>query len=118
MYVCARTGYGFVDFDSPAAAQKAVASLKASGVQAQMAKVSFTPACHSLVCFSCHQGVFLWFVLLVDSITVFKPRRTQKGSVVMIKTEVLVDAVSGHKNNGDNSSAMLIIMITITAFSL
>lgn len=37
------TGYGFVDFDSPAAAQKAVASLKASGVQAQMAKVSVTP---------------------------------------------------------------------------
>ncbi|XP_040102272.1 RNA-binding motif, single-stranded-interacting protein 3 isoform X7 [Oryx dammah] len=31
-------GYGFVDFDSPAAAQKAVASLKANGVQAQMAK--------------------------------------------------------------------------------
>ncbi|XP_056300111.1 RNA-binding motif, single-stranded-interacting protein 3-like isoform X2 [Pseudoliparis swirei] len=31
-------GYGFVDFDSPAAAQKAVASLRASGVQAQMAK--------------------------------------------------------------------------------
>ncbi|XP_013376325.1 PREDICTED: RNA-binding motif, single-stranded-interacting protein 2 isoform X4 [Chinchilla lanigera] len=31
-------GYGFVDFDSPAAAQKAVAALKASGVQAQMAK--------------------------------------------------------------------------------
>ncbi|KAG8572899.1 hypothetical protein GDO81_012212, partial [Engystomops pustulosus] len=31
-------GYGFVDFDSPAAAQKAVASLKATGVQAQMAK--------------------------------------------------------------------------------
>ena len=29
-----------MDFDSPAAAQKAVASLKASGVQAQMAKVS------------------------------------------------------------------------------
>uniref|UniRef100_H3D8I1 RNA binding motif, single stranded interacting protein n=1 Tax=Tetraodon nigroviridis TaxID=99883 RepID=H3D8I1_TETNG len=35
---CKGTGYGFVDFDSPAAAQKAVASLKASGVQAQMAK--------------------------------------------------------------------------------
>lgn len=33
------SGYGFVDFDSPAAAQKAVASLKANGVQAQMAKV-------------------------------------------------------------------------------
>ncbi|KAM8794096.1 RNA-binding motif, single-stranded-interacting protein 2 [Eudromia elegans] len=31
-------GYGFVDFDSPVAAQKAVAALKASGVQAQMAK--------------------------------------------------------------------------------
>ncbi|XP_051812963.1 RNA-binding motif, single-stranded-interacting protein 3 isoform X1 [Acanthochromis polyacanthus] len=36
-------GYGFVDFDSPAAAQKAVASLKASGVQAQMAKVCSGP---------------------------------------------------------------------------
>lgn len=32
-------GYGFVDFDSPAAAQKAVAALKTTGVQAQMAKV-------------------------------------------------------------------------------
>ncbi|XP_066544699.1 RNA-binding motif, single-stranded-interacting protein 1 isoform X3 [Amia ocellicauda] len=31
-------GYGFVDFDSPAAAQKAVTALKANGVQAQMAK--------------------------------------------------------------------------------
>uniref|UniRef100_A0A8C4N9V0 RNA binding motif single stranded interacting protein 2 n=1 Tax=Eptatretus burgeri TaxID=7764 RepID=A0A8C4N9V0_EPTBU len=31
-------GYGFVDFDNPAAAQKAVAALKANGVQAQMAK--------------------------------------------------------------------------------
>lgn len=36
------SGYGFVDFDSPAAAQKAVASLKANGVQAQMAKVRVT----------------------------------------------------------------------------
>ncbi|XP_043930675.1 RNA-binding motif, single-stranded-interacting protein 1 isoform X12 [Protopterus annectens] len=33
-------GYGFVDFDSPAAAQKAVSALKASGIQAQMAKSS------------------------------------------------------------------------------
>ena len=33
------SGYGFVDFDSPAAAQKAVAALKTTGVQAQMAKV-------------------------------------------------------------------------------
>ncbi|XP_069558564.1 RNA-binding motif, single-stranded-interacting protein 1 [Brachyistius frenatus] len=31
-------GYGFVDFDSPAAAQKAVTALKTTGVQAQMAK--------------------------------------------------------------------------------
>ncbi|XP_049638962.1 RNA-binding motif, single-stranded-interacting protein 2 [Suncus etruscus] len=31
-------GYGFVDFDSPSAAQKAVSALKASGIQAQMAK--------------------------------------------------------------------------------
>uniref|UniRef100_A0A8C8D5X7 RRM domain-containing protein n=1 Tax=Oncorhynchus tshawytscha TaxID=74940 RepID=A0A8C8D5X7_ONCTS len=31
-------GYGFVDFDSPAAAQKAVHALKTSGIQAQMAK--------------------------------------------------------------------------------
>ncbi|KAM6986363.1 RNA-binding motif, single-stranded-interacting protein 1 [Aplochiton taeniatus] len=31
-------GYGFVDFDSPSAAQKAVSALKTSGVQAQMAK--------------------------------------------------------------------------------
>uniref|UniRef100_A0A8C8DUV2 RNA binding motif, single stranded interacting protein 2a n=1 Tax=Oryzias sinensis TaxID=183150 RepID=A0A8C8DUV2_9TELE len=33
-----RECYGFVDFDSPAAAQKAVTALKSSGVQAQMAK--------------------------------------------------------------------------------
>lgn len=32
-------GYGFVDFDSPTSAQKAVTALKAGGVQAQMAKV-------------------------------------------------------------------------------
>ncbi|KAG1933467.1 RNA-binding motif, single-stranded-interacting protein [Pimephales promelas] len=31
-------GYGFVDFDSPVSAQKAVTALKTSGVQAQMAK--------------------------------------------------------------------------------
>lgn len=34
------SGYGFVDFDSPAAALKAVHALKTSGIQAQMAKVS------------------------------------------------------------------------------
>lgn len=37
--LCAIVGYGFVDFDSPTAAQKAVTALKSSGVQAQMAKV-------------------------------------------------------------------------------
>nr|XP_057941531.1 RNA-binding motif, single-stranded-interacting protein 2-like [Doryrhamphus excisus] len=31
-------GYGFVDFDNPSSAQKAVTALKAGGVQAQMAK--------------------------------------------------------------------------------
>ncbi len=36
-------GYGFVDFDSPASAQKAVTALKAGGVQAQMAKVRSQP---------------------------------------------------------------------------
>ncbi|KAL2104268.1 hypothetical protein ACEWY4_001136 [Coilia grayii] len=35
-------GYGFVDFDSPASAQKAVTALRASGVQAQMAKQEAT----------------------------------------------------------------------------
>ena len=58
------SGYGFVDFDSPAAAQKAVSALKASGVQAQMAKVSREPVVAALVpgfgseawhwCFACH----------------------------------------------------------------
>lgn len=62
-----------MDFDSPAAAQKAVASLKASGVQAQMAKVNVAPVCRSFtyilyiykkhiiiysICFLCHQVVF------------------------------------------------------------
>ncbi|XP_072516628.1 RNA-binding motif, single-stranded-interacting protein 1 isoform X2 [Salminus brasiliensis] len=36
-------GYGFVDFDSPVSAQKAVAALKNNGVQAQMAKVRPQP---------------------------------------------------------------------------
>lgn len=39
MCVSVPAGYGFVDFDSPASAQKAVTALKAGGVQAQMAKV-------------------------------------------------------------------------------
>lgn len=42
-------GYGFVDFDSPAAALKAVHALKTSGIQAQMAKVSLVHA-HVHVC--------------------------------------------------------------------
>jgi len=40
MYCVLFIGYGFVDFDSPVSAQKAVTALKTSGVQAQMAKVS------------------------------------------------------------------------------
>lgn len=34
------TGYGFVDFNSPAAAQAAIKSLTESGILAQMAKVN------------------------------------------------------------------------------
>lgn len=45
------SGYGFVDFDSPAAAQKAVASLKTTGVQAQMAKVRIQ---YSLILYYIH----------------------------------------------------------------
>ena len=33
------TGYGFVDFESPACAEGAVKGLQAKGIQAQMAKV-------------------------------------------------------------------------------
>lgn len=53
-------GYGFVDFDSPAAAQKAVTALKSTGVQAQMAKVRtdhliFDPSTTPLASkFPCH----------------------------------------------------------------
>ena len=34
------SGYGFVDFDSPISAQRAVAALQSKGIQAQMARVS------------------------------------------------------------------------------
>lgn len=51
------TGYGFVDFDSPAAAQKAVTALKSSGVQAQMAKVRVQMFPFSLWCLP---AVRLW----------------------------------------------------------
>ena len=34
------TGYGFVNFEAPAAAQRAVEALESKGFQAQMAKVS------------------------------------------------------------------------------
>lgn len=44
------TGYGFVDFDCPAAALKAVHALKTSGIQAQMAKVRETSVCRVCVC--------------------------------------------------------------------
>lgn len=43
------TGYGFVDFDCPAAALKAVHALKTSGIQAQMAKVRETSVCRVCV---------------------------------------------------------------------
>ena len=40
-----KIGYGFVDFESPVAAENAVKNLQAQGVQAQMAKVNVK--CHS-----------------------------------------------------------------------
>ena len=36
-------GYGFVDFDNPHSAQRAVAALQSKGVQAQMARVNSCP---------------------------------------------------------------------------
>lgn len=64
-------GYGFVDFDSPAAAQKAVSSLKATGVQAQMAKVrehleqiSLPPSCYIISL--CHTlNCSQWFIIIL-----------------------------------------------------
>lgn len=55
MTVLPTTGYGFVDFDSPAAALKAVHALKTSGIQAQMAKVSWCrPVCVCVhICLAC-----------------------------------------------------------------
>lgn len=44
------TGYGFVDFESPTVAQKAVTALKNKGIQAQMAKVHKCGVVLSLSC--------------------------------------------------------------------
>lgn len=90
--VCVCTGYGFVDFDSPAAAQKAVASLKASGVQAQMAKVSPPPpftlwsALHVTEVF----GFFYSAVLQVNSVTVCEPCRKLMVMVVMFFVVIII----------------------------
>lgn len=51
------TGYGFVDFDSPAAALKAVHALKTSGIQAQMAKVSLSQTYCVCICHACEQSI-------------------------------------------------------------
>lgn len=45
-----QTGYGFVDFESPTVAQKAVTALKNKGIQAQMAKVHKSGVVLSLLC--------------------------------------------------------------------
>ena len=37
-------GYGFVDFDAPGSAERAVQALQAQGIQAQMAKVRLASA--------------------------------------------------------------------------
>ena len=40
IYCFSVSGYGFVDFEVPMAAETAVKALQAQGIQAQMAKVS------------------------------------------------------------------------------
>lgn len=55
-----------MDFDSPAAAQKAVTALKSSGVQAQMAKVRndffFTSTYRATEIFGALKSRFWWSV--------------------------------------------------------
>lgn len=65
------TGYGFVDFESPFAAEAAVKALQASGIQAQMAKVCVFFLLHlplwapsSLSCSSSHCNHHLIFLAL------------------------------------------------------
>lgn len=65
-----------MDFDSPTAAQKAVTALKASGVQAQMAKVSLELQAHMAEPSSLQQrkmGIFLTKTITVktSSLTLF-----------------------------------------------
>lgn len=50
------TGYGFVDFDNPTAALKAVHALKTSGIQAQMAKVSLVQSYVCVCVCACARG--------------------------------------------------------------
>ncbi|KAK7887179.1 hypothetical protein WMY93_026800 [Mugilogobius chulae] len=66
VYVFIWVCYGFVDFDSPAAAQKAVASLKASGVQAQMAKRKWEQMKTEVKVEQCVGVCALVFVITVD----------------------------------------------------
>ena len=54
MYGCF-SGYGFVDFENGADAQKAMDALQSTGIQAQMAKVSKVGGCqlrYSILLFS------------------------------------------------------------------
>lgn len=68
--LCVFTGYGFVDFDSPAAAQKAVASLKANGVQAQMAKVRTVFQFCFIIFFFCDRMFFHSYETKLESVTI------------------------------------------------
>lgn len=38
--------------------------------------------------------------------------------VAMMKMELMLDVICGHNNNSDNSGLMLIIMITLTGFTV
>uniref|UniRef100_A0A671KRS4 RNA-binding motif, single-stranded-interacting protein 3-like n=1 Tax=Sinocyclocheilus anshuiensis TaxID=1608454 RepID=A0A671KRS4_9TELE len=79
-------GYGFVDFDCQAAALKAVSSLKATGVQAQMAKVRHL---HPFIILrpANESGVFLVFVRVLFQSCVcvlfFRMESTEKCEVVI-----------------------------------
>lgn len=60
-----KIGYGFVDFESPVAAENAVKNLQAQGVQAQMAKVNVK--CHLFFNYYFIQ-TFIYHLVLILSI--------------------------------------------------